>query len=140
MILLETIFSMIIIIFIANFINKPFSKDNQASIKEKNVTLAVSSLLVIGFNLVLRYAFGYLGFLIDNLQIFGSGVPDSFEQIEFLFFAIMITLFFPIYNYFFKKICKNTSLEGTEVRNKKVTKGKVIIIGVSWIVALMLHT
>ena len=82
MILLETIFSMIVVFFIAKIINKPLLKDRQVSLKEKNVTITASSLLVIGIILALRYIFGYLGFLVDSFQVFGFGVPDSFEQMK----------------------------------------------------------
>ena len=134
MIILETIFSIIIVYFITKFINKPLIKDTQVSLKEKNIIFATSSLLVIGINLALRYLFGYLGFLIETFQIFGSGVPNSYEQLEFLSFALIITLFIPIYKLFFEKICKN---RGIEKRNTMFIKRSVLIIGISWIIALI---
>ncbi|MFW9875997.1 MAG: ABC transporter ATP-binding protein [Candidatus Thorarchaeota archaeon] len=105
--------------------------------KEKNVTYAVSSIIVIGIIIALRYTFGYLGFFLEDFQIFGSGVSKSFEQIEFLFYAIMVTIFFPIYKIFFEKICKNRPLEGIKMQNKKFIRRTALIIGVSWIVALI---
>lgn len=137
MILFETIFSMVIVFFISKFINKPLIKENQISIKEKNAIFAVSSGIVIGLVLTLRYTLGYLGFIFENFQKFGSGVSKSFEQIGFLFYAIMVTLFFPIYKIFFEKICKNHSLEGIKARNKNYIKRAVIITGVSWVIALV---
>lgn len=137
MVLLETIFSMIVVFFIAKIVNKPLLKDSQVSLKEKNVTITASSLLVIGIILALRYTFGYLGLLVDSFQVFGSGVPDSFKQIGFLFYAIMITLFFPIYMFFLEKFLKTRSLNERDKRNKNFIKRSVIIIGISWIVALI---
>ena len=137
MILLETILSMIVVLFIAKIINKPFLKDRQISLKEKNITISASSLLSIGIILALRYIFGYLGFLVDSFQVFGSGVPDSFKQIGFLFFAIMITLFFPIYKFFLEKFHKTRSLNERDTRNKNFIKRSVLIIGISWSVALI---
>ena len=137
MILLETILSMIVVLFIAKIINKPFLKDRQISLKEKNITISASSLLSIGIILALRYIFGYLGFLVDSFQVFGSGVPDSYKQIGFLFFAIMITLFFPIYKFFLEKFHKTRSLNERDTRNKDFNKRSVLIIGISWIVALV---
>ena len=137
MVLLETIFSMIVVFFIAKVINKPLLKDSQVSLKEKNVTITASSLLVIGIILALRYTFGYLGLLIDSFQVFGSGVPDSFKQIGFLFYAIMITIFFPIYKFFLEKFNKTRSLNERDKQNKNFIKRSVIFIGISWIVALI---
>jgi len=137
MILIETILSIVIVFFIAKFINKPLLHENQVSIREKKKSLAVSSLVSTGIILLLRYLFGNLGFFIESFQIFGSGVSDSFEQIEFLFFAIMITLFIPINKFFFEKLCKNRSLEGIKVRNKEYIKRSLIITGISWIIALV---
>ncbi|MFW9878239.1 MAG: ABC transporter ATP-binding protein [Candidatus Thorarchaeota archaeon] len=137
MILLETILSVIIVFFISKFINKPLLKNNQVSIKEKNITFAVSSFIVIGLILALRYTFGFFGFLFDDFQIFGSGVSKSFENIGFLFYAIMVTLFFPLYKIFFMKICRNHSLEGIKMRNKNYFRRSVLLIGVSWVIALV---
>lgn len=137
MIILEAIFSLIIVYFITKFINKPLIKDTQVSLKEKNITFVSSSLLVIGINLALRYTLGYLGYFIRAFEIFGSGVPNSYEQLELLSFAIIITLFIPIYRFFFKKVYKDRPLEGIEKRNILFIKRSVLIIGISWLIAFI---
>ncbi|MFW9942343.1 MAG: ABC transporter ATP-binding protein [Candidatus Thorarchaeota archaeon] len=135
MILFETVFSLIIILFIAKFVNRPLLQENQVSIKEKNLTFITSCFLILIIILALRYTLGILGYFIENFQIFGSGESQSFGQIGFLFFAIMVTLFFPINRFVCMKICKNLPSEDIEIRSRIYIKRTVLIIGISWIVA-----
>ncbi|MFX1529895.1 MAG: oligopeptide/dipeptide ABC transporter ATP-binding protein [Promethearchaeota archaeon] len=135
MILFETVFSLIIILFIAKFVNRPLLQENQVSIKEKNLTFITSCFLILIIILTLRYTLGILGYFIENFQIFGSGESQSFELLGFLFFAIMVTLFFPINRFVCMKICKNLPSEDIEISSRIYIKRSVLIIGISWIVA-----
>jgi len=70
--------------------------------------------------------------------MFGSGVTESYDQIQFLFFALMITLYFPLYRYFFLRFYKKHSSIDKKIKNiKRFNKRSMIIIGISWFVALI---
>ena len=85
MIILDTIFSIIIVYFIAKFITKPLIKDSQVSLKEKYIPFVLSSLLVIGINLALRYILGFLGFMVAT-----EAQQLMFYLIGSLFFLLLL--------------------------------------------------
>jgi len=138
LILIESIISIIILYFIAKFGNKTLFEKSEFSNKERRTINLASSFLVFGLMLMFRYGFGYLGFYIPFFRIFGSGMPESYDQIEFLFFAIMTTIYFPTYRFFFIKYYKIHSPIEKKNRNiKNFNKRSVIFIGISWIVAFI---
>ncbi|MHA1914557.1 MAG: ABC transporter ATP-binding protein, partial [Promethearchaeota archaeon] len=138
MILIETSVSLLIIFFIAKIVNKPLLEEKGITKKKRTLTITVTSIVVLGIVLALRYIFGYLGFFIPFFRLFGSGVPESFDQIEFFFFAIIVSIFFPLYKVFFNKFCKedysNRKLQEFHAP-KKYIKRSVSIIVISWVVA-----
>jgi oligopeptide/dipeptide ABC transporter ATP-binding protein len=131
---------MIILFFIGKFAYNPLVKDYQITKREKSLSLLFSSLMTIGIILAIRYTFGYLGIFVPFFRIFGSGVSYSLEQIEFVFFAVLSTIFFPIFKFFLKKFTKSRYVDNVDDQNlnhKKFFKRSLLIIGGSWVVALV---
>jgi oligopeptide/dipeptide ABC transporter ATP-binding protein len=70
--------------------------------------------------------------------MFGSGMPDSYEQIEFLSFAIMSSIFFPLYKFFFIKYFKNhSSIEKINKEIRYYNWRSFAFIGISWFIAVI---
>ncbi len=100
--------------------------------------ITVNIIVVLGIVLALRYIFGILGFFIPFFRPFGSGVPETFDQIEFVFFAIIVTIFFPLYRVFLNKLGKeeysNGRIQETHAPKKYIKRGVSMIV-ISWVVA-----
>ncbi|MFX1456959.1 MAG: ABC transporter ATP-binding protein [Promethearchaeota archaeon] len=115
-------------------------EENQIINSKKSLSINLSCLIVFLTSLALQYIFGIMGYIIPFFQMFGSGLPVSLDHIEFSFFAIMLTLFFPIFNLFIKKYSKTTNFEKTNgnfLPDKIFTKRSILIISVGWIIAII---
>ncbi|MFX1479393.1 MAG: ABC transporter ATP-binding protein [Promethearchaeota archaeon] len=126
--------------FVGRFAYKPLEKESNLTNREKSLNLIISSLLSFGIVLALRYLFGYLGYFFLFFSMFGSGASNSLGQIEFLFFAVMASTFFPLFKIFFKKFIRSHDLETPDESasiSKKFFKRSIIIIVGSWVVAVI---
>ncbi|MFW9822068.1 MAG: oligopeptide/dipeptide ABC transporter ATP-binding protein [Candidatus Thorarchaeota archaeon] len=140
MILIDTIISILFLLFITKIVSRQIIEENQIEKSKKSLSINLSFSIVFIIILFLRYLFGILGYFIPFFQVFGSGLPISLDHIEFSFFAIMLTIFFPIFNLFIKKYNKDQNLDGKYRKilpSKIFTKRNILIISVGWIIAFI---
>ena len=127
MLLTETIIETIFLIFITNFINRlaipEESQDSKINYRNVMFSTLLSSLISFGIIFSIRLIFGFY-------WIFDYGL----WRIE-IFFAGMISIFFPMFKLLLKKLAPQ-SIEN-KLFHKKIFRMYMIIIGVSWFVGLV---
>jgi len=123
----ETLISLLFVLFIIKILNMLFLETSQGEKKKQNLSLYLSLLIAFGISLTLRISFGFLGYVVP---IFGA-----LNQ-PMLFFALMMSLFFPFFKLLFKKVIgigKNKEFPF----NKNYIMGSIFILIVSWSVAFI---
>ncbi|MFW9941861.1 MAG: ABC transporter ATP-binding protein [Candidatus Thorarchaeota archaeon] len=127
MLLVESIFEIIFLIFITNFINRfVIPEENQEfEIKDKKLLQIslLSSLISFGITYTLRLIFGFY-------WLFNYG----FWRIE-IFFAGMISIYFLMFILLLTKIVPQ--FKENTLFHKKLFRIYIICIGVSWLVGLV---
>ena len=132
MVLVETIITTILLFLIVSFVNKWTAPEESQDFKKTDDKSSFASLItcLITFGIIysLRLGIGSFWWLFDY----------GFWRIEF-FFALMITIYFPLSIPLSKKLAPRL-LEEDLFREKKLKKRYklfLILIGVSWIVGLV---
>jgi len=128
MALIESIVAIFILFYIVNAVNRLLSEDYQISIEKYKKSAFRSCLLIFGIILGIRYIIEILEFYIPSVRIWNNNL---------LFFAIMINLFYPLQKFFLKKSSKSGSLNQKELLTQKFKKIFKVIMGSTWIVALI---
>ena len=128
MILIETLISITILYFIAKVVSKPLLEESQMSDKEKSLSVLISILIVLGIIVAIRYIFGFLGYFLSIFILLND---------EFFFFAVMTSIFFPLYRFFIKKFGKARDLDKKILPHKKFVKRSIFVMGASWVTALI---
>ena len=128
MILIETLISIIILFFITKNVSKPLLEESQMSNREKSLSLIISILIVLGIIVAIRYIFGFLGYFLSIFILFND---------EFFFFAVMTSIFYPLYRFFIKKFGNARYSDKKTLSHKKFIKRSILVIGASWVMALI---
>jgi len=128
MILIETLISITILFLITKVVSKPLLKESQMSDKEKSLSILISILIVLGIIVAIRYIFGFLGYFLSIFILLND---------EYFFFAVMTSIFYPLYRFFIKKFGKARDLEKKILPHKKFVKRSIFVIGASWVIALI---
>ena len=124
--LLEAIFAALALFIVVVYINKLLPERNQIPANVYMKSSALSSLILFGIILGIRYIFALLGYW---------GVIFRDLQNGHLFFAIMVTLFYPFLKIFLKKFGKPENLnikDILELQFKKVFRFFILSL---WIIA-----
>jgi len=127
MALIETFIALFILFYITSFINKHISVDNQISKKVHNLTSFVSILILFGIIYGWRSIFETLGALNYWFLVFNE---------DMLVFAIMITIFYPLYKKLLGKF-EGYRTNGENLDTSQFTKIFKIFIVIIWIAALI---
>ncbi|MHA1391027.1 MAG: ABC transporter ATP-binding protein [Promethearchaeota archaeon] len=127
MALIETFIALFILFYITSFINKHISVDNQISKKVHNLTSFVSILILFGIIYGWRSIFETLGALNYWFLVFNE---------DMLVFAIMITIFYPLYKKLLGKF-EGYRTKGENLDTSQFTKIFKIFIVIIWIAALI---
>ena len=128
MILIETLISITILFFITKVVSKPLLEKSQMSNKEKSLSILISILIVLGIIIAIRYTFGFLGYLFSLFILLND---------EYFFFAVMTTIFYPLYRFFIKKFGKVRDSDKKILPHKKFVKRSIFVIVGSWVTALI---
>ncbi|MCK5268302.1 MAG: hypothetical protein KAR07_09045, partial [Spirochaetes bacterium] len=96
--------------------------------KEKSLSILISILIVLGIIVAIRYIFGFLGYFLSIFILLND---------EYFFFAVMTSIFYPLYRFFIKKFGKARDLEKKILPHKKFVKRSIFVIGASWVTALI---
>jgi len=123
----ETLISLLFVLFIIKILNMLFLETSEGGKKKQNISLYLSLLIAFGISLTLRISFGFLGYFIP---IFGS------LNNPMLFFALMISIFFPFFKLMVNKIVGIGKNEGSAF-NRNYLIGSIFILIVSWSAALI---
>jgi len=128
MILIETLISLTILFFITKVVSKPLLEKSQMSNKEKSLSIFISILIVLGIIIAIRYTFGFLGYFLSIFILLND---------EYFFFAVMTTIFYPLYRFFIKKFGKVRDSDTKILPHKKFVKRSIFVIVGSWVTALI---
>ena len=128
MILIETLISITILFFMTKVVSKPLLEESQMSDKKKSLSLLISILLVLGIVVAIRYIFGFLGYFISIFILLND---------EFFFFAVMTSVFYPLYRFFIKKFGNARDSDKKTLPHRKFVKRSIFVIGASWVTALI---
>ena len=128
MILIETLISITILFFITKVVSKPLLEKSQMTNKEKSLSILISILIVLGIIIAIRYTFGFLGYFLSLFILLND---------EYFFFAIMTTIFYPLYRFFIKKFGKVRDSDKKILSHKKFVKRSIFVIVGSWVTALI---
>lgn len=128
MILIETLISITILFFMTKVVSKPLLEESQMSDKKKSLSILISILLVLGIILAIRYIFGFLGYFLSIFILLND---------EFFFFAVMTSVFYPLYRFFIKKFGTARDSDKKTLPSKKFVKRSIFVIGASWVTALI---
>ena len=124
--LLEAVVAIVILYLIVSFINKLLPEDKKIP---KNVKgSVVSCLIVFGIIYGIRV-------VIEALEYFISII--GYLNNNYLFFAIMISIFYSIYKLFLRKYDKSRSFEDKDLPLKTFKKRYKIILGLTWGIAVI---
>jgi len=128
MILIETLISITILFFITKVVSKPLLEKSQMSNKEKSLSILISILIVLGIIIAIRYIFGFLGYFLSLFILLND---------EYFFFAVMTTIFYPLYRFFIIKFGKVRDSDKKILPHKKFVKRSIFVIVGSWVTALI---
>lgn len=128
MILIETLISITILFFITKVVSKPLLEKSQMSNKEKSLSILISVLIVLGIIIAVRYTFGFLGYFLSIFILLND---------EYFFFAVMTSIFYPLYRFFIKKFGKVRDSDKKILPHKKFVKRSIFVIVGSWVTALI---
>ena len=128
MILIETLISITILFFITKVVSKPLLEKSQMSNKEKSLSILISILIVLGIIIAIRYTFGFLGYFLSLFILLND---------EYFFFAVMTSIFYPLYRFFIKKFGKVRDSDKKILSHKKFVKRSIFVIVGSWVTALI---
>ena len=128
MILIETLISIAILFFITRVVSKPLLEESQMSDKKKSMSIIISILIVLGIIIAIRYIFGFLGYFLSIFILLND---------EFFFFAVMTSIFYPLYRFFIKKFGNAGDSDKKTSPSKKFVKRSIFVIGASWVTALI---
>lgn len=109
-------------------VSKPLLEESQMSDKKKSLSILISILLVLGIILAIRYIFGFLGYFLSIFILLND---------EFFFFAVMTSVFYPLYRFFIKKFGTARDSDKKTLPSKKFVKRSIFVIGASWVTALI---
>jgi len=119
--LIESVIAIFILYLIIIFLKKMLPEDNKLP-KVVKASL-VSCLIVFGVIYGIR-------FLIESLEYFVEII--RYLNNNFLFFAIMVTLFYPIYKFFLREFDKENAFEDKDIPPKLFVKRYKIVVGLTW--------
>ena len=128
MISIETLISLLILYFIVRIANSNILKEDYISLNNKNRSINFSLLIVLGVILAIRYILAYLGYFSQEVILLNN---------EFFFFAVMSSIFYLFLNFFIKKFRTYREDINHPNQNNKFLKRGILIIGASWINALI---
>ena len=124
--LIDAIFAALILYIIVVLINRFLPEQNKIPKKIYGISSSICSLILFGIIIGIRYIFELLGYFGEIFRVLNN---------DQLFFAIMITLFYPLLKVFLKRFGKSENLnvkDILEVQFKKVYKYFTLTI---WIIA-----
>ncbi|GAG84184.1 unnamed protein product, partial [marine sediment metagenome] len=124
--LLEAIFAALALFIVVFYINKLLPERNQIPAKEYIRSSAIGSLIIFGIILGIRYIFALLGYWVVIFRDLQNG---------HLFFAIMMTLFYPFLKIFLKKFGKSAKLNIKDILELQFKKVFRLFILSLWIIA-----
>ncbi len=125
LLLVEVVAILIVLFLVISLINKLLPKDQR--ILTNAGSLALSLLIVFGI------IFG-IGFVIESLEYYYTII--GYLNNNYLFFAIAICIYFPLYKAFLKKFDKSRPFEDIDLR-KIFKKIYIIMVGLVWGIALI---
>ncbi len=124
--LIEVVVAISILYFIVRFINKLLPEDKRIP---KNVKGSVVSFLIV-FGII----YG-IRFVIESLEYYILII--GYLNNNYLFFAIMVSIFYPIYKFFLREYDKASSFEDKDLPPKTFVKRYKILIGLTWCIAVI---
>ncbi len=128
MITIESLISLFLLFFIVRVANNSVLKEERISQHRKNLSINISILIALGIILAIRYLFAFLGFFNSIIVLFNN---------QYLFFAVFSSLFYLIFWRFIKRFESKRDSDDYNNQNIKFLKRAVLIIGVSWVNALI---
>ncbi len=128
MITIESLISLFLLFFIVRVANNYVLKEERISQHRKNLSINISILIALGIILAIRYLFAFLGYFNSIIVLLNN---------QYLFFAVLSSLFYLIFWRFIKRFESKRDSEDDNNQNIKFLKRAVLIIGVSWVNALI---
>jgi peptide/nickel transport system ATP-binding protein len=126
MILIETLFSVIVLLIIVRIANNYLLQEEYISLKKKNLSTYLAILIAVGSTYGLRSLIAILGYFIEFFILLNT---------VYFFFAIMASLFYIFFILFLRKFEKKQA--NNSQRKAKVIKRGILIVGASWATAFI---
>lgn len=128
MALIEAIFAAILLYFLINFINVSLPEEDRIPKVLNKRSSSVSSLIVFGIILGIRFIFETFGYFIFLIRYLNN---------DYVLFAVMISLFYPINKTFLKKFDNYRLLGEKCLIPENIRKRLKKVILFTWIIALI---
>ncbi len=126
MALIEAIMAALVLYIVVVFINRLLPEQNQIPKKIFGKSSSITSLIIFGIIIGIRYLFEILGYWGEIFRILNN---------DELLFAIMITLFYPFLKIFLKQFNKSENLNMKEIFEVQFKKVFIYFIISLWIIA-----
>jgi peptide/nickel transport system ATP-binding protein len=125
-ILIETLFSVIVLLIIVRIANNYLLQEEYISLKKKNLSTYLAILIAAGSTYGLRSLIAILGYFVEFFILLNT---------VYFFFAIMASLFYIFFILFLRKFEKKQA--NNSQRKAKVIKRGILIVGASWATAFI---
>jgi len=126
--LIEPIFGAMALLVTVNLFNRLLREQNQIPFKVYNKSSAISTLIVFGIILGIRYLFALLGYWVVLFRYLNSDV---------LYFALMITLFFPFLKMIAGLFGRSVNINVKDIVERQYKKFFRLFTYAMWIIAAL---
>ena len=124
--LIDTLFSVIVLFIIVRIANNYLLTEEYIALKKKNLSIYLAIMIAGGSTYGLRSLIAILGYFMEFFILLNN---------VYFFFATMISLFYLFFMLFLRKFEKK--LANNKDRKRKLIKRGILIIGTSWVTALI---